>query len=65
MNCKHTVVRLLPLLVLLGLLVACVQPTPGVRVVEKEVVVTATPTPVEEAVTLRVLSLPWPQTPVE
>ncbi|MDH4137457.1 MAG: extracellular solute-binding protein [Anaerolineae bacterium] len=34
--------------------------------VEKEVVITATPEPVEEEpITLRILSLAWPQTPVE
>lgn len=38
---------------------------PVEKIVEKQVVVTATPPPVKKEVTLRILSLPWPQTPVE
>ncbi len=69
----------LPILVLVTLLVAtaCAPATPQVVekvvekpvketvVVEKVVEVVVTPTPAPEQVTLRVLSLPWPQTPVE
>ena len=60
-------------------MVSCATPTPEkvvvtqppvevTRIVEgtpEVVVVTATPEPVEEEVTLRILSLAWPQTPVE
>ena len=69
----------LPIVVLVALLVAtaCAPATPQVVekivekpvketvVVEKVVEVVVTPTPAPEQVTLRVLSLPWPQTPVE
>ncbi|MDW8097850.1 MAG: hypothetical protein RML36_00005, partial [Anaerolineae bacterium] len=71
--------KALPILVLVTLLVmsACAPATPQVVekvvekpvketvVVEKVVEVVVTPTPAPEQVTLRVLSLPWPQTPVE
>ncbi len=64
---KRTIMSVLLTLLLLGTLAACAAPTPQVqeKIVEKQVVVTATPAPMEEEVTLRVLSLPWPQTPVE
>jgi ABC-type glycerol-3-phosphate transport system substrate-binding protein len=71
-------VAVFSVLALLTMVVAsCAAPTPVVEQVEVEVtrivagepemvVVTATPEPVEEeAVTLRILSLAWPQTPVE
>ena len=66
---KRLATLLLVVVVLASFVTACAQPTPEVIEVpvtvevEKEVVVTAVP-PAEEKV-LRILSLAWPQTPVE